>query len=104
MRKCFYMHNNGVDFIMNAHNKRYITAEIALEFCNKIQNHFNHFTNISDSTLKIIQKKICLANYEIKVVENGPYKGMQYVNIVTDNGCFGCDPCENTDEFTLIWG
>ena len=104
MRKCFYMHNNGVDFIMNAYNKGNITLKIALEFCNKIQNHFNHFCNIDENALKIIQKKICIAKYEIKLVENGIAKGKQYVNIVTQNGCFGCDPCDDIEEFTVIWG
>ena len=102
MKKCFYMFSHGIDFIMETEHKN-ITDKIAIEFLNKIQNHFNRFYNISDEDITLVKRHILPGYYEIKSLNSGIFAGREYVNIHTKNGCFGCDPCDDIKKYTVIW-
>lgn len=58
----FYAFLNGKDWFMET-DKQNVTNALVLDFCNKIQNYRNSFTNITEEDIKYMKGRIEKAEY-----------------------------------------
>lgn len=102
IKKGYYLHAYGRDCFMESNAQRR-TKALALEFLNKIQAHLNRTFAIDEKALEYTRNAMQPATMEVKTIQAGAYKGLQYIDICGENFSFGCDPCENPFEKCLIF-
>lgn len=97
----FYIFAYGKPCFMES-NANIRTKALALDFINKIQNKLNRFTLVDEKVIAYVQKQMQHATMELRTIENGNFKGLQYIAIDGENFSSGCDACENPFEKCVI--
>lgn len=98
----FYCRMYGRDcFIETTQTRR--TDRLAEDFIISVQFKLgwtNRFAN--DADVAYIKNAMRPAIMELKTIENGQFKGLQYITFDGGNFSYGCDACKNPFEVCVI--
>jgi hypothetical protein len=70
MKNGFLLTINNIDYFIVTNQERK-TKRIIIDLLNKIQNHFNLYSEITDAHIEYYKNKIYKATLEIKEISNG---------------------------------